>query len=329
MKNKIYLLGIILIILFTLGAVFKIMHWPGAGIALVVSLTLFSFVFTPLAIIDCYKQEKKYAFVYVAGLITIIFNFVGAMFKIMHWPGAGILLTIAIIIPFVLFLPAYLVYLNKTAEKSMKNLISVLFILVYVASMSALLAINVSKVVLDDSTLINNHYTLLAAYYDNSTNYNVSNADSANMEQLNLLSDKTDHLIDDIYDLKKELIIAVSDNNTDVINDTDGINIWNIRGKDNRNVSAEIMLNENKAQKLRVSINEYKNFLLEFAESENTELINKYLSTNDIGWEDEIYTWEEVHFRGAILIWTINYLTSLEFKVKMVEAELVESLTNS
>ncbi len=329
MKNKIYLLGIILVILFTLGAVFKIMHWPGAGVALTVSLGLFSLVFAPLAVRDCYKAEKKYAFVYLAGLITISFNFLGALFKIQHWPGAGILLTIAIILPFVYFLPAYLIYINKSAEKTMKKLISVLFILVFVAAMDALLALNVSKNILNDSALVNDHYALLAAYYDKNTDDKLSNADSASFDQLNILSDKTDLLVAEINDLKKLLIITVAEENKESIDEAEKINIWKVRGIDNRNVPSTIMINEEKALTLKTSVNEYKKFALEFTNGADAVFLNKYLSTEDILWEEESYSWEEAHFRGAMLVWAMNYLTALEFKVRMVEAELVERMVNS
>jgi hypothetical protein len=329
MKNKIYLLGIILVILFALGAIFKIQHWPGAGVALVLSLSLFSFVFTPLAIINSYKAEKKHAFVYVAGAITIIFNFTGAMFKIMHWPGASILLTIAIVIPFVLFLPAYLIYLNMSGEKQLKNLISVLFLLAYLGAMNAILALNVSKVVLDDSTLINDHYSLLSAYYEQSANSDLNNADSSQLNELNVLSEKTDKLISQIADLKKEMAIAAAGDNEEDIKWAEEMNIWHVYRKDNRDIPGTIMANEGGTAELKLSINEYKRFLLEFADSENAELINKYINTDDIEWEGNFYSWEEVHFRGTMLIWALNHLTSMEFHVRMVEAELVEDVVKS
>jgi hypothetical protein len=329
MKNKIYLLGIILIILFTLGAIFKMMHWPGAGIVLTVSLGLFSLVFAPLAVINCYREEKKYAFVYLAGLITISFNFLGALFKLQHWPGAGILLTIAIIIPFVYFLPAFLIYMNKSAEKTMKKLISVLFILVFVAAMDALLALNVSKTILNDSALINDHYTLLATYYEKSSDDKKSSAGTAYLDQLNILSDKSDLLVSEINDLKILLITTVTEDNKESIDDTEKIDIWKVRGKDNRNVPSTIMINEEKALTLKNSVNEYKTFALGFSEASDSEFINKYLSTGDILWDDETYTWEVAHFHGSMLVWAINYLTSLEFKIRMVEAELAENLMQS
>ncbi|MDA3822761.1 MAG: hypothetical protein PF450_09165, partial [Bacteroidales bacterium] len=261
--------------------------------------------------------------------ITIIFNFTGAMFKIMHWPGASVLLTIAIVIPFVLFLPAYLIYLNKSGEKQLKNLISVLFILAYLGAMNAILALNVSKAILDDSTLINDHYSLMSAYYEHSAKSDLNNADSSQIQKLNILSDKTDNLIGQITDLKKQMAIAAAGNNEVDIKNAEELNIWGVCRRDNTDIPGTIMGNENRAAELKLSINEYKKFLLEFADGDKADLINKYINTNDIEWEGNFYSWEEVHFSGTMLIWALNHLTSMEFHVRMLEAELVESVVNT
>ena len=73
--------------------------------------------------------------------MTLLFSFAAALFKIQHWPGAGIMVVIALFSPFVIFLPAYIVYYNKLANKEIINFIAVLFLLVFVAVMYALLTV--------------------------------------------------------------------------------------------------------------------------------------------------------------------------------------------
>jgi len=329
MKNKLYLLGIILVLLFTTGATFKIMHFFGAGIILAVSLILFILIFTPLAIINAYKAEKRYAFVYVAGLITIMFNFTGALFKLMHWPGAGILVLIAIIIPFILFLPAYLMYLKKKEEKKLGRLISVLFLLSYISAMNATFALSVSKNVIDDSILVHDHYALLESYYETSVNNDLQDADSIQHLELMKLSDKTENLIKEVFTLKKELLSAVAQENLEVVRADGKMNLQDVLGIDNRQVSSSVMIGKNRGVELKSSIEEYKNFLNEFTSNNNKEYINKYLNTNDIELEGNTYTWEQVHFNGTMLIWAINNLTSLEFRIRMIESELAENIVKS
>jgi hypothetical protein len=326
MKNKMYIFGIVLLILFTIGAIFKMNHLSGAGIVIAVSLILFSLVFCPMALVSAYRAEGKHAFIYVAGGITIAINFAGALFKILHWPGAGIMLTIAIILPFILFLPAYLIYQGRKGARNIRNLILVLFLLVYIAAMDALMALNVSKSVIDDVMLVNDHYTLLAAYYQSSTQDHLSDLDSADLTSGTLLAEKTDHLIAEINQLKEALVIEVSKDNDVAVSKGSGIDIHKVKGNDNRNVSSHVMIGENRALDLKRSINKYKDFLNEITENQQKPFVDKYLNTDDFEWKGEVYSWEEIHFEGAMLIWAINHLSSLEFRVRMVEAEIAGDL---
>jgi hypothetical protein len=329
MKNKIYIFGIVLLILFTIGAIFKINHFPGAGILISVSLILFSLVFCPMALVSAYRAERKHAFIYIIGGITIAINFVGALFKIMHWPGAGIMLTIGIIIPFILFLPAYLNYQGKKGVRNIKNLILVLFLLVYISAMDAMMALNVSKAIIDDVSLVNDHYALLAAYYQESTQDHLSDLDSADLTTGKMLAEKTDHLVSEINQLKEALVIEVSKQNDGAVSKESGIDMYKVMGRDNRNVSSHVMMGESRALDLKQSINEYKHFLNDISENQQAAFIDKYLNTNDFEWEGNVYSWEEIYFEGAMLVWAINHLTSLEFRVRLVEAEVAEDIALS
>ena len=141
MNKLIYISGIVSAVLITLGSTFKIQHWPGAGVLLCISITFFTLFFIPAALLNNFKHEKKNAYLYISIFITLLTTFAAALFKIMHWPGAGILVTVGLITPFVIFLPAFIAYYNKLANKDITSLIAVLFLLVFVAVMDALLVV--------------------------------------------------------------------------------------------------------------------------------------------------------------------------------------------
>lgn len=141
MKKLIYISGIIAAIVLTLGTSFKIQHWPGAGILLTISIAFFALFFIPAALLNNYQHEQKNAYLYISIFITLLISFAAALFKIMHWPGAGILVVFGLIAPFVIFLPAFIVYYNKQTNKDITRFIAVLFLLVFVAVMDALLTV--------------------------------------------------------------------------------------------------------------------------------------------------------------------------------------------
>ena len=55
MKKTIYISGIVAANLLLIGCIFKLNHWPVAGVALTLSLLTLSFWFLPVALVYHYK----------------------------------------------------------------------------------------------------------------------------------------------------------------------------------------------------------------------------------------------------------------------------------
>ncbi len=153
MKEKKYILGLISIGTLVLGAVFKVNHWPAAGIMITIGTLLVVFAFLPLALISNYRIEKNRANLplYYTTWVTCLIVMSAMLFKIMHWPGAGILVVVSLPFPFVVFLPVYLYVTSKNKNYNMYNMVFVLFLLAVQAMFAALLALNVSRERIDDS----------------------------------------------------------------------------------------------------------------------------------------------------------------------------------
>ena len=93
MKKAILTIGIIGAILLLVGVLFKLLHWPGAGVVVtlgVLSLSIYAVLYM-LEQVKIYKTELVKAYAVLFG-ITGLMMLLGFLFKIMHWPGAGILL---------------------------------------------------------------------------------------------------------------------------------------------------------------------------------------------------------------------------------------------
>ena len=92
MKKATLTLGVISSIIFVLGVLLKWQHWPGAGIALLISIILFAFGYSPLLMVDrnSYAKNSNQKLINLAVLIAMIVVSVSFLFKAMHWPGAGV-----------------------------------------------------------------------------------------------------------------------------------------------------------------------------------------------------------------------------------------------
>lgn len=118
MKKATGILGIISSALIMSGVVFKINHFPGAGVLLTLGLALISVVVLPLfASIEMKKQSSQLQKITsFSGIISGALISIGTLFKIMHWPTANIIITTGIILMAIVFIPLFTIKSYKTAE---------------------------------------------------------------------------------------------------------------------------------------------------------------------------------------------------------------------
>jgi len=106
--------GALITFLLATGVLFKTMHWPGAGPMIVLgasSLSIYVF-FVAVANIMSYEKKTMIAICNGFGAFGGSILAVGLLFKIMHWPGAGSMMTIGfplIIIICFIFMIGYVV----------------------------------------------------------------------------------------------------------------------------------------------------------------------------------------------------------------------------
>ena len=111
MKKTIYIIALITTFLIVSGSLFKIMHWPGAAVMIILGSFSFAFLFIPLIILKKFKEESfsKDQIIYSIGIILGTVLGLGFIFKIMHWPMATILMLSSIILFNFLYVPAYFI----------------------------------------------------------------------------------------------------------------------------------------------------------------------------------------------------------------------------
>ncbi|MAW84053.1 MAG: hypothetical protein CL832_06545 [Crocinitomicaceae bacterium] len=111
MKKTIYFIALITTFLIVSGSLFKIMHWPGAAVMIILGSFSFAFLFIPLIILKKFKEESfsKDQIIYSLGIILGTVLGLGFIFKIMHWPMATVLMLSSILLFNFLYVPAYFI----------------------------------------------------------------------------------------------------------------------------------------------------------------------------------------------------------------------------
>ena len=345
MKKLIYISGIVIINFFVIGALFKILHWPGAGILITLGLGLFCLGFLPLAFIQSYKGNgKKNKSLYLAGFICVFITLLGALFKIQHWHGANWFLIFGIPLPFLYFLPIYIYHHNKLKEKSSVNFVGVMFMMVYIAVFSAILAINVSRDILvafctgdEDIVKTNNLFTEKnKLMYDKLEKVGIVE----NQKKIAQLKIKSEVICTNINKIKVELVKSAENSDSQALDSENKINTDAIIAKDESAGTTHIMRGSDgvsgKAIELKGLINDYREYLISFIgnNNENSKYINNLLSTSDITETiySEVYTtkWEDSFFpNGTFIVTVLCNLDCIETNVKMAEAEALSYLSEN
>jgi hypothetical protein len=325
MKNKIYNFGWVGSLVTITGGLFKIMHWPFAGIMLTLGLAFLAVVFFPMALYSNYAGlGRKKPLLYLVINLTIFLNIAGSLFKIQHWPWGNYLMVAGILSPLVLFLPVYLYYHIKSKEQSLNNFFSILFLLVLFSVIDVLLTVRVSKDTLDlpidvmNTTKLNDYFTVKKDIcYRKLLNDELHSKSQQALD----IKNKSEALYLLIMDIKREITIYANGENKDNIGDYKAIKM-----KDNANIPVHVLFGEGyKGARLRTSMEDYKESLL-LALGGNREG-SKYVS--QLLQIDKPYrgrTWEEIEFSNSPVIFALYRLNILQDNIALAEIETLNTL---
>lgn len=208
MKRTLKITGFLSAALIVIGGLFKLQHWPGAGIALFSGLMIFSLLFLPLNIILKYRddKEKKNRLIMLIGFLTAIIGTLGILFKIMHWPGANIMFYGSFFVFFLVFIPIYFFSKYKNPETKFNAVIHTTFMIAACGMLMMLFSRGDSKKVItsiesmdtfQSSTILNLKTSNLKLYEEVSISEN---------SDLNTVSEITSRLSQKIEAVKVNLI---------------------------------------------------------------------------------------------------------------------------
>jgi hypothetical protein len=308
MKQKIYILGLVSAIFVFTGTILKVNHLPGASIMLVIGLGSLILWFLPAALIDLGKvgESANRKVLYIVTYITCFVVFTAMLFKIMHWPFAGTMLTIALPFPYVIFLPVFLMITSKEKNFNIYNTVFILFLLAVNSVFSGLLAINISKEKIVES------YNISHTYLKQDNLVSAISPESATKG----LSDKIDEIIK-LTDAYQAILLKSEDKS--VIDwqkhpenlarpDAAGMSLYllNKAGEQGEKLSLEIKLQE-LAELLK-------------QDSGNSELAAIAPSLFDLQPAGEKDDWGVRTFSDNNLAWSLMYLDGLKSQLMIMKS---------
>jgi hypothetical protein len=326
-------------ITFMSGVLFKIMHWPGSGLLLMVGYFSLLFLFLPTLLFVKLKsaQTKKLKNIYILGIVSMIIFACSNMFKMFHWPGASVLMIVGAVLLISLFLPLYTWQIFKMERKITGHYIYIVTISMFLILFTSLLSINVSKTIVGGFVNQANNTTLINNYLEKK-NKKLFNEIENNKDTLELKSratvikNESDEMCEYINNIQTDLVASV-----DNIDKATAVKVISdpmcIMAKDNWDKVNMLMIGINgngKAKELKQRLLQYKSNLTSNFK-ENTEF-SKYLD-NLINVTDKqngmlMVSWEESNFYLCSIIRAISTLKELQSGVRMAESAALVNLNN-
>jgi hypothetical protein len=330
-----------------IGEFFKVQHWPGASALMVVGTFIFAFFYLPLFTIESWKTKetkKLKLLLFFQNFIILLFS-VGFLFKIMHWPGAGIFYFSNNYILLFLVVPFGLYHLAKARKTSLNKTHGLLLVIYFFCQCFGTLMNSGSGRINIDAVLqqgLNTEEALKAATSRNKQLYATLN--NVKLEGNNEILFKADHLkaisdsaINHIKDLKSQLLVS-----TDKISKAkaDTLSSLYIENKVNYDFPNMILIgdmyspNKDKysAVKLKSVINTYRDSLLSLIQEQNRAITKEGLNLNTdnyTGEDGEPITWEMANFFNMPLLHVFNTLTNIQYEIKNAEYQALTDIVNS
>lgn len=209
--------------------------------------------------------------------------------------------------------------------------------------LTALLALNVSKDILDAFVLVEgglsktteNFDSRNQIVYDQFSAMVISNPTRVKPWQDKALEvkRKADSLFNYIQALKVEIIQKAEGKDTKAV-EGKKINGELIESKDNTDIPAEIMYGSNntgKGRDLKKMIEHYREYLVSLSsDADITTSLNHTLDTSDPPAKEGIekVTWESKHFEGLPLIAVATIMSKMQGDIRNAESEIIHYLVN-
>lgn len=306
-------------ITFIIGAFFKLMHWPGASVFLLVGIASFCFMFLPLLSVLRVKEQKETKnkiIISIATLFGILIS-LATLFKVMHWPYANMMWIISLGILFFIFLPVYFFTGIRNSETKMNTIISSILILTAGGLLFTLTNLRASRWT-DESVYNSDDHLRDAASFASEQNKLAYSTDTLTSD-MKLLQEKANALCAKIEDIKTRLIQHSSHGEIGLTE------AQIIRSYGSSLNFAHDFLFDNQG-KPKPDLIQLKNDLAEFNKVVDTKFPENQKSLLDL---QNVYkygekeqgkiTWEENNFSHLSIAVTLRNLNQLILNIRLIE----------
>lgn len=330
MKKLTFGFGLTSTFLLLAGTIFKLQHWFGANIMVTLGVALLALGYLPLILSHKLKESPKAEKpMHVLGFLGLSITSVGVLFKIMHWPGASVLLVSGMGILTFGYVPVYFYKRYQTSANKPVTFSSSLIATACLILIFGLMQTRNSGWYEYGVMTVNDELT-------------ESNAGLADMNaqllavspwtNANEIATETEQMVNYLEDLKSHLIAKTKQITKESSSETD---LHDLDIKHNSTVpTAVLLIHEGEirtgaysAQELEQKLNDFNEYILghypadlktAMSASFGIRTDGTYTST-----QGKDQTWAEHNFQFVPLFAIVSNLSKWQMEVRQMETQLL------
>jgi len=328
--TPLFIIGFIGGLLFMIGVLFKIQHFPGAALLIFSGLGTIALLLLPLIIVLKAKTTAINKTVFTIGIISLMVFLIGLILKIQHWPGATTLLTVGSATLVLIFVPAFYNLEVAKSEKPRADFIFGIIALSYFIVFGFLLSMNLNENILIDFKIQDKSFSNTSAYLAQQNTKLLKNSNTDCVMQLAKQADI-------VYDYIETIKVMIVQDQYDCTKD-EAIQIYSsgklIRGKES---TVNFILPENNPNsplpklkaELEVFNRFYQSFLTDSANTTTTPNILFNTENKVDGYDNHPISWENYHFQNELQSAALNKLSLWQYNIRLTENTVLFSLVSN
>ncbi len=322
MKKVAFSFGLTSTILLLAGTIFKLMHWPGASILMILGAAVLALVYLPMLLWHKLKESTSDEYVlHISGFIGLTLTTVGVLFKIMHWPGASASLLAGIATLGAVYVPVYFFKKYRSSANKPITLSSALVAMACLILVFGLMSVNRSLSFNRGLTLVDTELVVSAQRAANNEALYAKVEDNAETQALKSAVNKA---LSHVEALRLQLI---SETEGLPLDKARNIETYLLRKQDNFDVPTHIMFEGDGAMSaaaLVTTLQDFQSELLQVYEPElRTEMAAILPFDFDTTYEfrDEKMDWVRYHFYHVPLSGVLSQLSKIQLDIRNAETQ--------
>lgn len=321
MKKVTFGFGLTSTFLLLAGTIFKLMHWPGANIMFMLGAMILALIYLPLILAHKLKESpNNEAVLHISGFVGLAFTTLGTLFKILHWPGASVMLMVGLGTLAFLYVPIYFYKRYQTSANKPITLSASLVAMTCLILVFALTRFNQSSNFNRGITMIDNELRETIQTSENNAALYAMASSSPSASQLKKSADET---VAYLQQLKTKLIAETEGVS---LEEAASMSLFDISKQSNFDITTHIMFNSGENQfshsELVKRLDTFKSEHLSIYPPELRQAVSSTFPIQVNGSYElrgEERTWVQYHFEHVPIVGVVSTLTKLQSEVRQSE----------